>query len=121
MTVTASTMVISRSGPLSRTFVWHDRKHSFEVETKHIPHMLGIYLRSVLATLRSDKLLLHLLESLYKYVASIANAGGGRTDMGPRFLKMGRAVRYRRQDVDDYERQALVESHEHEQAGKAAS
>jgi excisionase family DNA binding protein len=30
--------------------------------------------------------------------------------VGPRFLKMGRAVRYRRQDVDDYERQALVET-----------
>lgn len=30
--------------------------------------------------------------------------------MGPRFLKMGRAVRYRPQDVDDYERQALVET-----------
>jgi excisionase family DNA binding protein len=29
---------------------------------------------------------------------------------GPRFLKMGRAVRYRSQDVDDYERQALVET-----------
>lgn len=29
--------------------------------------------------------------------------------VGPRFLKMGRAVRYRAQDVDDYERQALVE------------
>ena len=29
---------------------------------------------------------------------------------GPRFLKMGRAVRYRPQDVDDYERQALVET-----------
>ena len=29
--------------------------------------------------------------------------------VGPRFLKMGRAVRYRPQDVDDYERQALVE------------
>src|SRR5918993_3119617 len=28
----------------------------------------------------------------------------------PRFLKMGRAVRYRPQDVDDYERQALVET-----------
>jgi predicted DNA-binding transcriptional regulator AlpA len=28
---------------------------------------------------------------------------------GPRFLKMGRAVRYRPQDVDDYERQALVD------------
>ena len=30
--------------------------------------------------------------------------------IGPRFLKLGRAVRYRRQDVDDYERQALVET-----------
>ena len=30
--------------------------------------------------------------------------------VGPRFLKMGRAVRYRSQDVDDYERQALVET-----------
>jgi excisionase family DNA binding protein len=29
---------------------------------------------------------------------------------GPRFLKMGRAVRYRPQDVDDYERQALVDT-----------
>ena len=29
---------------------------------------------------------------------------------GPRFLKMGRAVRYRSQDVDEYERQALVET-----------
>jgi excisionase family DNA binding protein len=29
---------------------------------------------------------------------------------GPRFLKMGRAVRYRPQDVDEYERQALVET-----------
>ena len=36
--------------------------------------------------------------------------------VGPRFLKMGRAVRYRSQDVDEYERQALVEtqaSHDH--------
>lgn len=31
--------------------------------------------------------------------------------LGPRFLKMGRAVRYRPEDVDDYERQALVETH----------
>jgi transposase len=30
--------------------------------------------------------------------------------VGPRFLKMGRAVRYRPQDLDDYERQALVET-----------
>jgi excisionase family DNA binding protein len=30
--------------------------------------------------------------------------------LGPRFLKMGRAVRYRSQDVDEYERQALVET-----------
>lgn len=30
--------------------------------------------------------------------------------LGPRFLKMGRAVRYRTEDVDDYERQALVET-----------
>jgi transposase len=30
--------------------------------------------------------------------------------VGPRFLKMGRAVRYRPRDVDDYERQALVET-----------
>ena len=30
--------------------------------------------------------------------------------LGPRFLKMGRAVRYRPQDVDEYERQALVET-----------
>ena len=30
--------------------------------------------------------------------------------VGPRFLKMGRAVRYRPQDVDEYERQALVET-----------
>ena len=30
--------------------------------------------------------------------------------VGPRFLKMGRAVRYRCQDVDEYERQALVET-----------
>jgi excisionase family DNA binding protein len=29
--------------------------------------------------------------------------------VGPRFLKMGRAVRYRPQDVDEYERQALVD------------
>jgi excisionase family DNA binding protein len=29
---------------------------------------------------------------------------------GPRFMKMGRAVRYRPQDVDEYERQALVET-----------
>lgn len=29
---------------------------------------------------------------------------------GPRFLKMGRAVRYRPQDVDEYERHALVET-----------
>ena len=28
----------------------------------------------------------------------------------PKFLKMGRAVRYRSQDVDEYERQALVET-----------
>lgn len=37
--------------------------------------------------------------------------------IGPRFLKMGRAVRYRPQDVDDYERQALVET----QAGSGHS
>ena len=30
--------------------------------------------------------------------------------VGPRFMKMGRAVRYRPQDVDEYERQALVET-----------
>jgi len=30
--------------------------------------------------------------------------------VGPRFLKMGRAVRYRPHDVDEYERQALVET-----------
>jgi len=30
--------------------------------------------------------------------------------LDPRFLKMGRAVRYRPQDVDEYERQALVET-----------
>ena len=30
--------------------------------------------------------------------------------VGPKFLKMGRAVRYRSQDVDEYERQALVET-----------
>jgi excisionase family DNA binding protein len=30
--------------------------------------------------------------------------------VGPRFLKMGRAVRYRTEDVDEYERQALVET-----------
>jgi excisionase family DNA binding protein len=30
--------------------------------------------------------------------------------VGPRFLKMGRAVRYRSQDVDEYERLALVET-----------
>ena len=30
--------------------------------------------------------------------------------VGPRFLKMGRAVRYRAQDLDEYERQALVET-----------
>jgi excisionase family DNA binding protein len=30
--------------------------------------------------------------------------------VGPRFLKMGRAVRYRSEDVDKYERQALVET-----------
>lgn len=29
--------------------------------------------------------------------------------LGPRFLKMGRAVRYRPEDVDAYEQQALVE------------
>ena len=29
--------------------------------------------------------------------------------VGPRFLKMGRAVRYRPEDVDEYERHALVE------------
>lgn len=29
---------------------------------------------------------------------------------GPRFLKMGRAVRYRPQDVDEYERRALVDT-----------
>jgi excisionase family DNA binding protein len=29
---------------------------------------------------------------------------------GPRFLKMGRAVRYRPEDVDEYERRALVET-----------
>jgi excisionase family DNA binding protein len=31
--------------------------------------------------------------------------------VGPRFLKMGRAVRYRSEDVDDYERRVLVETH----------
>lgn len=41
--------------------------------------------------------------------------------MGPRFLKMGRAVRYRPQDVDDYERQALVETRDHEQPAEGAS
>jgi excisionase family DNA binding protein len=30
--------------------------------------------------------------------------------VGPRFMKMGRAVRYRLRDVDEYERQALVET-----------
>jgi excisionase family DNA binding protein len=30
--------------------------------------------------------------------------------VGPRFLKMGRSVRYRSQDVDEYERQAIVET-----------
>ena len=30
--------------------------------------------------------------------------------VGPRFLKMWRAVRYRSEDVDEYERQALVET-----------
>jgi excisionase family DNA binding protein len=30
--------------------------------------------------------------------------------VGPRFLKMGRAVRYRSEDVDEYERQVLVET-----------
>jgi predicted DNA-binding transcriptional regulator AlpA len=30
--------------------------------------------------------------------------------LGPRFLKMGRAVRYRPEDVGEYERQALVET-----------
>jgi predicted DNA-binding transcriptional regulator AlpA len=30
--------------------------------------------------------------------------------VGPRFMKMGRAVRYRPRDVDEYERQALVET-----------
>ena len=34
-----------------------------------------------------------------------------RKGIGPRFLKMGRAVRYRSQDVDEYEQQALVETH----------
>ena len=34
--------------------------------------------------------------------------------VGPRFLKMGRAVRYRAQDVDEYERQALVETQTHQ-------
>ena len=29
---------------------------------------------------------------------------------GPRFLKMGRAVRYRPEDVDEYERRALVDT-----------
>jgi excisionase family DNA binding protein len=33
--------------------------------------------------------------------------------VGPRFLKMGRAVRYRLQDVDEYERRALVETQVH--------
>lgn len=32
---------------------------------------------------------------------------------GPKFLKMGRAVRYRPEDVDEYERQALVETQVH--------
>ena len=29
---------------------------------------------------------------------------------GPRFLKMGRAVRYRPEDVEEYERRALVDT-----------
>jgi predicted DNA-binding transcriptional regulator AlpA len=29
--------------------------------------------------------------------------------VGPKFLKMGRAVRYRPEDVDEYVRQALIE------------
>jgi excisionase family DNA binding protein len=29
--------------------------------------------------------------------------------IGPRFLKLGRAVRYRPEDVDEYVRQALIE------------
>jgi len=33
-----------------------------------------------------------------------------RKGVGPRFLKMGRAVRYRSQDVDEYERGVLVET-----------
>jgi excisionase family DNA binding protein len=32
-----------------------------------------------------------------------------RKGVGPRFLKMGRAVRYRPEDVDEYVRQALIE------------
>ena len=30
--------------------------------------------------------------------------------VGPRFMKMGRAVPYRPQDVDEYERRALVDT-----------
>ena len=46
--------------------------------------------------------------------------------VGPQFLKMGRAVRYRAQDVDEYERQALVKTqgssnHDKAIATKAAS
>ncbi|MGV3518777.1 helix-turn-helix transcriptional regulator [Luteitalea sp.] len=33
--------------------------------------------------------------------------------LGPRFLKMGRAVRYRSEDVGEYERHALVETQAH--------
>lgn len=31
--------------------------------------------------------------------------------MGPRFLKMGRAVRYRPEDVEEFQRRTLVETH----------
>ena len=39
---------------------------------------------------------------------SIVPGNGART--GPRFLKMGRAVRYRPEDVEEYERRALVDT-----------
>lgn len=37
--------------------------------------------------------------------------------LGPRFLKMGRAVRYRSEDVGEYERHALVETQTHADHG----
>lgn len=40
---------------------------------------------------------------------------------GPRFLKMGRAVRYRLADIEEYQRTTLVETHTSCSAGDSAT